>query len=63
MTKHDPTLERLAAEIGRLSPPEKLRLAAGLLDEGRPEMAFTIAERVVLELGAALALKELRRGR
>lgn len=49
----------LHAQINALSPPAKLRLAADLLENQKPEMAHTIAERVVLELGAALALAKV----
>lgn len=54
-------LEKLAAEVEALSPADRLRLAAGLLEGGRAKLAHTIAERVVLELGAALALKAMDR--
>lgn len=50
----------LNAEIRALSPPDKLRLAANLLEAKKPELAHTIAEQVVLELGAAMALRKLR---
>ena len=39
--------------IDALSPPDKLRLAADLLERGRHETAYAIADRVVKELGAA----------
>lgn len=54
----------LAAQIEALSPSDKLRLAALLLEERKAELAHAVAERVVLELGAALALRkrEARRG-
>lgn len=51
----------LAAQIKALSPQDKLRLAADLFDAGKREMAHTIAEGVVLEWGAAMALDMLRR--
>ena len=41
--------------------PDQLRLAAGLLEKRKPELAYRIADRVVTELGAALALAEMRR--
>lgn len=53
-------LEELAAEIKALPVPEQLRLAAGLLERKRPELAHTIIDRVCTELGAALALRDLR---
>lgn len=52
-------LEALRAEIEALSPPDRLRLAAGLLEQRRPEMtrmAKTIIERVNDELGVELLL-------
>lgn len=48
--------EKLAKEIEALAPPEKLRLAALLLEERKPELALTILRRVATELGAALML-------
>lgn len=54
-------VEKLKAEIDALSPPEKLRLAADLLEAQKPELAYRILDRVSTELGAALALRELRR--
>lgn len=48
----------LADEIKALSPPDKLRLAAGLLEQKRPELALRIARGVVEELGAALMLRD-----
>jgi hypothetical protein len=50
----------LKAKIDALSAPDRLRLAASLMEQGKGELAHTIAERVVLELGAALALRKLR---
>lgn len=55
-------LEKVAAEILKLSPPDRLRLAADLLDAQRPELAQDVARRVVEELGAALVLRKARRG-
>jgi hypothetical protein len=55
-------LNKLKAEIDSLSPPQKLRLAAELLENRQAKLAHTIAERVVLELGAALMLAEMKRG-
>ncbi len=51
-------IEQLAERIKALSPPDALRLAAGLLEQRKEKLAHQIAERVVLELGAALALRE-----
>lgn len=52
-------LEQLAAEIAGLTPPQRLRLAADLMEHGRGDLAHTIADRVVTELGAAIALRRL----
>lgn len=49
-------MRKLAEEIKALKPPEQLRLAADLLENRRPEIAYTIVDRVRAELGAALAL-------
>lgn len=51
-------LKKLHAEIEALSPPDRLRLAAGLLEQKRPEMAAmakAIVDRVAIELGADMA--------
>ena len=50
-----------AAEIEALSPPDKLRLAADLLDAQRPEIAKSIVDKVGAELGAAMLLGRLGR--
>lgn len=52
-------LLKMKAEIEALSPADRLRLAAELLEMRKARMAHTVAERVVLELGAALALDAL----
>ncbi len=52
-------VEALYEEIKALPAPDRLRLAAELLENQRPEMARLIALRVVTELGAALALRDL----
>lgn len=49
-------VEALAAEIKALSPSGKLRLAADLLDNRRVAMAYAVADSVVVELGAVIAL-------
>ena len=49
----------VAEEIKALTPPQKLRLAADLLDQKRGDLAYVIAEGVVLEIGALLALQRL----
>lgn len=53
--------EDIKRAIDALSPPDKLRLAAELLEARRAELAYTIADQVVKELGAALALAKPRR--
>jgi hypothetical protein len=55
-------LESIASQIEALSPPDRLILAAGLLQQGRAEIAHTIVEQVALELGAALAMQRIRKG-
>lgn len=52
-------LDRLLAGINALPPLDRLRLAAELLGGGKPRLARAIAESVVLELGAAMALDAL----
>lgn len=56
-------IEKLSEEIKALPVPDQLRLAAGLLDRQRPDVAHAIVSRVSVEIGAALALRDLRRGR
>lgn len=48
-------LEELKARIEALPPGERLKLAGELLIAGNRKLAHTIAERVVLELGAEMA--------
>jgi hypothetical protein len=48
--------EKAAKEIEALSPPERLRLAAGLLEKKQPRLALHIIDNVSAELGAALLL-------
>jgi hypothetical protein len=54
-------LEALAASIFRMSPPDQLRVAAGLLENRQAKLAYTVANRVTTELGAALALRDLKK--
>ena len=54
------SLEELAEEINGLPPPARLRLAADLLEQRKPELAHSVASRVVTELGAVLALHDLK---
>ena len=46
-------LDAIYADIAALSPPDKLRFAALLLESQRAEMAKAIIDRVGTELGAA----------
>lgn len=41
-------LEVLADEIRKLSPANRLRLAADLLEQGKVDLAYSIANEVVL---------------
>jgi hypothetical protein len=43
-------LLQIKKQIEALSPPERLRLAAGLIEQGKLNLAETIAGRVVDEL-------------
>lgn len=51
-----PDVEAIAARTLKLSPPDRLRLAAELLEERKPQLAHAIAKHVVDELGLALFL-------
>jgi hypothetical protein len=51
--------QKIAEQIKTLSPPDKLRLAADLMENRRGRTAHLIIESVALELGAAIALLEL----
>mgnify|MGYP003481139494 CR=1 FL=1 len=53
-----PDLTNLFEKIKDLSPPDKLRLAAELLEQRRVILARTIARQVADELGAVLALSK-----
>lgn len=55
--------EALAKQIEDLSPPDKLRLAAGLLEHRKAELACAIARLVADELGSALALAKHGKGK
>lgn len=41
----------IAVEVQALPPPAQLRLAADLLERGRPVMALAIVRRLAVELG------------
>lgn len=51
-------VESLAAEIQALTPPQRLRLCADLLENRRAETAYLILKRTVTDLGAALAIRD-----
>ena len=50
-------MDKLAAQIKALKPSDRLRLAAELLDQGKTQLAYSIADTTVKELGARLALE------
>jgi hypothetical protein len=47
-------MKDLGTRIKSLSPPERLRLAAELLEEQQPQMALQVAKSVTSELAAVL---------
>jgi len=50
----------LAAEFRNLTLPDRLRLAAELIERGKLALAYSIANTVVIELHAALVTKTTR---
>jgi hypothetical protein len=50
-------LEDLAVKIRELAPPDRLRLAAQLLENRQANLAYSIVDQVKTELGASLALE------
>lgn len=57
-------VRNIAAEVEALSPADKLRLAADLLESKQHDavrIAQGLANRVAVELGAALALGMVRK--
>jgi hypothetical protein len=48
----------LAKRIDALSPPDKLRLAAGMLEQRKAKLALSIIDKVSAELGTALLLQD-----
>lgn len=46
---HAERLEALAQRIRELTPPERLRLAAALLEEGRAAMAWAVVDLTIAE--------------
>jgi hypothetical protein len=49
----------LITRIRALSAADRFRLAAALLDEGKIEMAYRLADEVVVELGAGIMLRRM----
>ena len=49
-------------QIEAMSPPDKLRFAAALLENKKPEIAKSIIDRVSAELGAALLFARYPKG-
>ncbi len=49
--------EDLLNRITQLSPRDKLQLAVQLLDAGREDMAYSVADRAVNEIGAKRLVK------
>jgi hypothetical protein len=49
----------LIKRIRALSAADRFRLAAALLDEGKIEMAYRLADEVVVELGAGIMLRRM----
>ncbi|HRI98185.1 MAG TPA: hypothetical protein PLZ93_21360 [Nocardioides sp.] len=56
-------LKKLAAEIDAMSPANRLRVAADLLEAQQPKIAYRLIDRVYLELGAAMTLADMDRRR
>lgn len=52
-------LLELKAQIDALSPSQRLRLCADLIDTGQPEIAAKIAENVLLKMQLDATLKKL----
>lgn len=52
--KQNRVVEHLAEQIKALSPPDKLRLAAGLLEAKKADLAYIVLRQVTDELGASL---------
>ncbi len=51
----DSRIASLAAEVMALTPAERLRMAADLLERRRPDVALTIARGVCGEIAVVLA--------
>jgi hypothetical protein len=52
-------VEAIAEKIKELSPPDKLRLAAELLEHKKADLAYHLITQVKEELGAALLLRRM----
>ena len=53
--------QTLHDQIRAMSPPDQLRLAASLMEAQQGDTAYAIANRVITELGAAIALAKLKK--
>jgi hypothetical protein len=59
-----PDLDDLVARIRAMSESDRFRLVAELIDVGKLDLAYQIADETKVELGARLLLRgELRDGR
>ena len=53
--------QSIAAQIRAMSPPERFRLVAELLERRQAETAYSIAQFATTELGSALVIHRGRR--
>lgn len=56
-------LAELVDRINQLTPVQRLRLAADLLERGKTDLAKSIVDRVNIELGAAMVLSAERKSK
>lgn len=56
-------IQALADKVNALTPPARLRLAAGLMEARRSDTALLIIRRVADELEMALRLAEMKAAR
>lgn len=52
------TPQEIAAQVEALAPPDRLRLAADLMEARLGHIAYPIIAKVAAELGAAIALAD-----
>ena len=50
--------EEIASKLEALSPPDRLRFAANMLEARQARIAYSVASGVVTELGAALVMAD-----